>query len=657
MHSSPTCILIKLVNCICGFALTEHRCTQRGYVALRYMPWLFFLVALPIKSYCTNSGIPTHILMEMSLEELSNIEITSISKNEIPLSKAPASLFVITHVDIRRSGVSTIPEALRLAPNLSVAQINAYEYAISSRGFNSITSNKLQVLIDGRIAYTPLYSGVLWDAQDVAMDDVDRIEVTSGPATTIWGGNAVNGVINIVTKSASQTHGSHINITSGPDKDSAYVRYGGNIGKQFDYRVYYKANEQQASSELSTDAWHRQQIGFASDWQNNRSSLVISGDAYDGKLSRPLYEDKVISGLNLVAQYQYKLRYGSLLRLKSYVDYTKRQHPGFLEEQLKSHHFELAYITTYRDRHNLQWGSEYRVGNDNTKGTERLAFFPNNKRLKWISFFAQDEYHYRENISITTGIRIEENSYTDVEWMPTLRVAWNRSASQLLWTSISRSMRTPSRIDTELYFMPDNAPFQLTGNPDFDSEVATTYQVGIRQSYQSNFSFSGTAYIARYNKLRSTDWVEGEGLTFGNGLGAKSMGFEFWSTWQVTDSWRVYSGFSQQNLSFYFPDKRIAPPTEEGNDPSWQLIFRSELNVGGNKELDVFFRRVNHLRFPEVPAYSALDVRAGWWPTSATEISFKVSNAIGQDHGEFGNEVERIKFGRSTALGFRWLLK
>lgn len=656
MHTSPIKKLIMPVGSVWAFLRTRCCSAQMVNIPLQYMLALLFLTTIPAKSYCASTGAPSQVLMGMSIEELSDIEITSISKNEIPLSKAPASLFVITHVDIRRSGANTIPEALRLAPNLSIAQINAYDYAISSRGFNSKTSNKLQVLIDGRIVYTPLYSGVFWDAQDVAMDDIDRIEVTSGPATTIWGGNAVNGVINIVTKSAKETQGSHIHLTSGPDKDSAYVRYGGTIGQKTNYRIYYKANEQQPSSDTSLDAWHRHQLGFTSNWQNSGSSIALSGDAYDGKLGQAQFDDKVVSGFNLMAQYQYKLKHGSLLRLKSYIDYTKRMHPNVFQEALRNYYMEFDYLTTYHDRHNLQWGGEYRMGDDQTTSPGLLAFLPNDKKMEWMALFAQDEYHYRENIRITTGIRVEENPYTGVEWMPTLRIAWNRSNNQLIWTSLSQAIRTPSRIDTE-FFIPGEAPYQLMGNPDFESEIATTYQIGIRQSHQSHFNFSGTVYATHYDKLRSIEPVEGAGATLGNGLSAKSLGVELWGNWQVTDAWRLRSGLFRQDIKFYFPDQRIDAPSEEGNNPSWQLIIQSELNIDNNKELDFFFRRVNHLNSPAVPAYSALDVRAAWWLTSATEISFKVSNAIGQDHGEFGSEASRTYFDRSTTLGLRWLLR
>lgn len=386
-------------------------------------------------------------LVELSLEELATIQVTSVSKRSEAISDAAASIYVITNNDIQRSGASSLPEALRLAPNLQVAQDNARNYAITARGFNSVFNNKLLVLIDGRTIYTPLFSGVFWDAQDVVLEDINRIEVISGAGATLWRANAVNGVINIITKNASQTQGGLVSISGSNNEGYGSIRYGGKLDNGGSFRVYGKHaeredNQTEATNQSLNDGLKRDKVGFRSDWENEGKKLTLQGDFYDGYLHQTDTNNIQISGANLLTRMNTMLSNGSNLNIQGYVDYTYRNQPNAFKENLTTADIEFKHDWKIAENHNFTWGGGYRIGFDRLKN-DSVAFLPAAKNLHWANIFGQDEVTLTEKLRLILGIKLEHNNYTGLEYLPNARIAWKFADNQLLWGSASRSVHPP----------------------------------------------------------------------------------------------------------------------------------------------------------------------------------------------------------------------
>lgn len=617
-------------------------------------------------------------LVRLSLEELSNIDITSVSKRTERLSDAAASVFVISGEDIRRAGVRSIPDALRLAPNLHVAQATASGHAISARGFNNNAANKLLVLIDGRSVYTPLFSGVFWDVQDVMLEDVDRIEVISGPGGTLWGVNAVNGVINIITRSAKETQGGLISAGGGNlDKDLA-LRYGGKLGPNGNYRVYAKGFERDstetADDRKAGDDWHKSQVGFRTDWRHVGDTLTVHGNAYKGKegqpepgsvgilgVSPPL-SAMPVSGVNLTANWSRAFNNGSNLTVQAYLDRTKRAIPPAFSEKLDLFDLQVQHSLQPLGIHSLVWGIEYRQGWDRITNSSFLAFTPPRpyfgflpERLNqtWSSFFMQDEIRLRDDLRFTAGARLERNDYTGTEFLPNLRLAWKAAPQHLLWTAASRTVRAPARLDRDL-FIPLIPPFLLAGGPNMRSEVANVYEIGYRGQPTNRITFSATVFHSAYDHLRSTELAPSRtSIFFANGLEGKSTGLEMWGTYQVKDNWRLSAGFSALRERL-----RVKPGStdigsvadQEGRDPDRMWMLRSSMNLPYRTELDATVRHVSALAQPAVPDYTVVDLRLGWRPRPDMELSLTGQNLLSARHAEFGEPATRSYFERSVFL-------
>ena len=419
------------------------------------------------------------VLADMSLEELANIEIISVSKRPESLADAPASVFVITAEEIRRSGAATLPEAMRLAPNLQVAQVDARNYAVSARGFNNPFANKLLVLIDGRTIYSPLFSGVFWDAQDVVLEDISRIEVISGPGATLWGANAVNGVINIITKPAADTQGMLAAAGASHREKTGVVRYGGALEGGGHYRVYGKVAEGNdsrngAGADVLT-GWRRQQTGFRTDWSDASQQVTLQGDAYRGALHQAGTADIDIGGANLNGRITTRLGSDASLSVQLILDYTERKQPAAFAEYLHTLDAQVQHSVRLGDIHQLVWGGGYRMTLDHVRNENAFAFLPGAETLHWANIFVQDEIELSRKLRLTAGVKVENDTHTATEVLPTLRLAWKPAPDKLLWTSVSRAARTPSRIDRDFY-MPSSPPvvngvpqYALAGGPDFRS--------------------------------------------------------------------------------------------------------------------------------------------------------------------------------------------
>lgn len=598
-------------------------------------------------------------LADLSLEELSNIEVTSVSRRAERLSDAPASIFVITREDIRRAGVTSLPEALRLAPNLQVARTNANSYAISARGFNNSVGNKLLVLIDGRTVYTPLFSGVFWNAQDVMLEDVERIEVISGPGATLWGTNAVNGVINVITHSARDTQGALITGGAGNLERGAAVRYGGKFGADGHYRIYGKYfdrdNTERANGSAVRDGWDKGQLGFRADWGGATRNFTVQGDAYRGELEQALPGTSRIEGLNLLGRWSERLADGSNLRLQAYYDRIERNQPGTFREELDIFDFDFQHALKPLGAHRLLWGGGYRYARDHVGNSAVLAFLPADVDLNWWNVFVQDEIALRKGLELTLGAKLEGNDYTGVEVLPSVRLAWKLAPDRLVWSAISRAVRAPSRLDRDFFiFVP---PLPLNGGPNFRSEISNVIELGYRAQPTSAISYSVTAFYHDHDRQRSVEPAPGGGFVLDNKIEGSTYGVEAWGNYRVTGNWRLSGGLVllKQNLRLK-PDSRdfASGVSALGNDPSHQWMLRSAFDLTPRHEFDVMVRHIGALPSPTVPDYTAVDARLGWRARRDVELSLTVQNLFDSKHPEFGSPATRSEFERGIFLKMLW---
>ncbi|MBI3561456.1 MAG: TonB-dependent receptor [Gammaproteobacteria bacterium] len=584
--------------------------------------------------------------MDLSLEQLGNIEVTSVSKKQERLLDAPASIYVITGEAIRRAGVYTLPEALRLAPNLQVARINSSQYAISARGFNSSTANKLLVMLDGRTIYTPLYSGVFWDAPDVILEDVDRIEVISGPGGTLWGANAVNGVINIITKPTEETMGNFASVVGGNTGQSLAVRHGGALGgtAKGNYRVYAKFNNFEhsitASGNAVPDAWEHGQVGFRSDWNTVNKRLTLKANIYQDAIHQATASRQHNNGGNILGRCEQILLDGSNLRTQLYYDHTTRDYPGRFSEKLDMLDVDLQHALPVTVNHQLIWGGGYRIATDRVRNSSVLAFLPADRDLHWGNLFVQQEWILQPELRFTAGSKLESNDYTGLEFLPNVKLAWKPHTDTLLWTALSRAVRAPSRIDKEFYanipLVTPNSPtptlYSLQGGPDFRSEIATTLDLGLRHQVGTDLSYSLTVFFSRYDRLRSLDTLPGNIAVLGNQIKARVEGLEAWGSYQLATTWSLNAGVVLQQQHFEGDNVAQSSP---GNDPHSQWRLGSKWDLSDAMEWDVSIRHVGDLPSPAVAAYTAVDTRLGWYISRTAQLAVTAQNLFDPRHPEF----------------------
>jgi iron complex outermembrane receptor protein len=598
-------------------------------------------------------------LADLSLEELSNIRVTSVARRPEPLRDAAASLYVITGDDIRRAGVRSLPEALRLAPNLQVARIDASQYAITARGFNNSVGNKLLVLIDGRTVYTPVFSGVFWDQQDVMLEDVERIEVISGPGATLWGANAVNGVINVITKSAADTQGVLASGGVGERDRQAAARYGGRAGAAT-YRIYAKTtdldeNETRAGAR-AFDGRTAVQSGFRMDLASGASRFTLQGDAYETRgLDRGSFGPFTLgsvngSGANLLARYNRRLGDQSDVQVQAYLDHMARRDAFLLHPTIDTVDIEAQHALA-RTRHRVVYGAGYRVSHDSEEPTLASVFVPTSDTLQWWNVFLQDEFALSADLTLTAGAKIEHNDYTGEEFLPNLRLGWRAAPRHFFWTSLSRAVRSPARFDRSV-----TSPFFASiGGPDFVSEVAKVYELGYRASF-SRLSFSATAFLHDWDRLRSGTTLP---LELQNKISGRVSGVEMWGTFQASDRWRLMAGVTtlHENLDLA-PDSTDPVGTENvtlRNDPSRQYMLRSSFDISGDQELETLVRHVSSLPNPDVPGYTALDLRYAWRPNRRLELSLTAQNLFDPEHAEFATSAQPpVELERGVFIAVRY---
>ncbi len=605
-------------------------------------------------------------LKEKSLKELMEVIVTSVSKKAEKLSEAASSVTVISQDDIRRSGATSLPEALRLAPNLEVARVNSHEWAISARGFNGTTANKLLVLIDGRSVYTPLFSGVFWDVQDTLLEDVDRIEVISGPGATLWGANAVNGVINILTKSARDTQG-FLLYGGGGTEQRAFggLRYGGLLGTNAYYRVYANYFKRDATvlpnGADGQDDWQMGQGGFRLDWYPGEANqLTFQGDGYGGAIDQLVKEDIRVSGGNLIGRWSHTFSEQSDLKAQFYYDRTHRRIPATFAEDLDTFDFDLQHHFPVGERQDVVWGLNYRLSEDKVDNTPNFAFLPARLSFQLFSGFVQDEITLvRDRLRLTLGSKFEHNDFSGFEYQPSARLSWTMTSRQTLWGAISRAVRTPSRIDQD-FFAPANPPFIVAGGPKFVSEELLAYELGYRIRPIDPLSFSLAAFYNDYDKLRSLE--PGPPITVSNGLEGETYGAELSGSYQLAPWWRWQTGYAylHEHLRLKQGSMDINQARGEGSDPQHQFSVRSSIDLPGHLELDAALRYVDVLHNiangvrGTVPSYVEVDVRLGWMPNKNLELSIVGQNLVHRQHPEFGSPTSRHEIQRGAFAKVSW---
>ena len=611
-------------------------------------------------------------LADLSLEQLADLPVTSVSKKPEPLADAAASVYVITNDDIRRSGARTLPEALRLAPNLEVAQVGADSWVISARGSDATSADKLLVLIDGRIVYSPLFSGTFWDAQNVMLEDVDRIEVISGPGGTLWGTNAVNGVINITTKKSQDTHGTLASAGGGRYGADGDARYGGHLADGGSYRVYGLVKDTYATGSLQglsigtgvpagqppSDGLNTVQAGFRADWPGSNSRFTLQGDAYGTNEDPSVSGSRTrVSGLNLLSHWDGKLDGGSDVSLLAYYDRTDRYAPDDYSDKLDIADVELQQALPQAGSQNVIWGASYRYARDDAQNLpgSTIVLLPPQVNQAWSSLFAQDEARLSPDWRLIAGARLEHNPYTGNEFLPNLRLAWNMTPENLLWAAVSRAVRSPSRIDTDLNGPPP-PPYLLAGNPDFQSETARVYELGYR-SESGDWSYSVTGYHYNYFHVRSEDLISlaPPQVDFGNDMTENVTGVEMWGAYQATASWRLSAGLSALREGHTLSGAALPSSVAmESNDPPGQWTLRSSYDFEGGEQLDVSVRHVGALPNPAVPAYTTADVRFGWDLPHNLSLSLLALNLFGPPRLEFGTPATASEFGRGLYVKLQW---
>lgn len=603
---------------------------------------------------------PERDLTELSLEELANLQVTSVSRRAERLADAPASVFVITADDIRRSGATTLAEALRLAPNLQVARIDAGQHAITARGFNGLAANKLLVLVDGRTIYTPLFSGVFWDQQDVLLEDVDRIEVISGPGATLWGANAVNGVINVITRAARDTHGALLSAGGGNREQGAALRYGVGLGGGRDFRVHGKfahlENTQRADGSPVRDGRHWLQAGFRADWDTAKGGLTLQGGAYNvrsedrGRAAGFEIGRAELSGLHLLAGWTRRLRKGSEVRLQAYLDHAQRKERILFQPEADLLDVEIQHGLS-KGAHRVLWGAGYRYGRDDVEDGFLVGFRPTRRELSWMNVYAQDDVRLGDKLDLTAGIKLERNGYTGWEYLPNARLAWKPSGDHLVWGAVSRAVRAPARFDRDV-IRPLGGVF---GGPNFVAEVANVFQLGYRARPIRVVTGSVTAFLHQWDNLRS---ATAPPVIFENRIEGPVYGVEAWASWQILGAWRLSGGYTALRKRL-----RLEPGSTDllgtrnpqlANDPGHQWLLRSSVSLWTRHELDATVRQVAALPNPSVPAYTAVDLRYGWRLRRDLELSLKGQNLFDRSHPEFNAAPGRSELQRGVLVRARW---
>lgn len=593
-----------------------------------------------------DEALSTSSLKTLSIEDLMNLEVTSVSKRGEPVSDAAAAVYVITREAILNSGARSLPDMLRLAPNLQVAQITSTSFAITARGFNGPAASKLLVLIDGRTVYTPYHSGVSWDVQDVLPEDIERIEVISGPGATLWGANAVNGVINIITRKAGETQDGSLRVGGGNLEQRGSVQYGGQAGSEVAYRAYvdsfHYGDDVTATGMNAEDAWHKSQGGFRLDWTPSGDLVTLQGDLYTGSEGQFQAKDQAVSGHNLLTRWNHAFSESSSLQVQAYYDYTKTSIPNVGSDELNTYDLDVQDAFTWGSRQSIVWGGGLRTEDDNYP-----VFSPPQRTLDYSNAFLQDTISLSRTLKLVVGTKYEHDAYTAGEPLPNARLSWKVSDSNLLWAAVSKAVRAPSRIDRDLF--EEEGPIVLLHGGDFQDERLTAYELGYRSQPSAKSSLSISTFYNVYSDLRSVQYSPGPAfpLMFANGMSGDTDGLEAWGNYQVSEWWRMSAGgnWLHENLHFDPGSDDIGGIALAGDDPSYQVALRSTMTFARGWLLYLDLRHIGALPSPASPSYTELNAHVGWTVSRAITLALTGSNLIHPHHLEFGTTSAPLQLG------------
>jgi len=641
------------------------------------------LLSLFLSSYVgTLSAEGTNLqrLKRFSLEDLAAIEVSVVGKTARTVLDVPAAVYVLTAAQIHNSGATNIPDLLRGVPGLHVAQMDANKWIVSSRGFSSRITNKLLVMIDGRSIYSPLFGGVMWDQQNLMLEDVERIEVVRGPGGTAWGSNAVNGVINIITKHTRDTQGGLVSSLVGSEKNIVSLRQGGKITPNAFYRLYAKRREHEASAFLdgsdATDEWNDTQAGFRLDWQpTNNKQFTLQGDVYRGSLSEQitvpslntatftaLREDNIdVSGANLMTKWSQTTDKGATSEWQVYIDHVERDQ-WIIDEQRDIFDVNYQYHASKVGRHQLSLGTGYRYTRDELAtgdlsiGQVRI-FSPSSRSDHLFHGYIQDDIELqRDRWWLTVGTKLEHNQYTGIEFQPSVRLRWKPEDSQLLWASVSRAVRTPSRAETDgllvlgvLASGPPLVALTLAGRDELKVESLLAYEFGYRLDVGKNFIFDLTAFYQDYDDLVSFEPIGlipvpvstpvpivSSLLQSANLVEAASYGIELSVLWQPEEAFNVVANYSYLRLELSPKNSSLDVQSEqrEGLSPRHQINISSNYQFSKQLKLNLSARYVGELTEANIDAYTELDATLNWLIASDLELSFSARNLLHEEHKE-----------------------
>ena len=623
-------------------------------------------------------------LKGLSIDELLQTKITSVSKKTEHLFNVAAAISVITQEDLRRAGIHSIPEALRLVPGLSVADIDSSRRAIGSRGFNDYFANKLLVLIDGRSMYTPLYSGVFWNTLDMVIEDIERIEIIRGPGATVWGANAVNGVINIITKDSADTQGSLISATVGnSEQPLVSARFGDRLSEATTYRAYAKgfqraSYENAADGNDAHDSWQNIRTGFRADSRYSaKDTFSLQGEVFDAEMDASIYlvnfpvdpslsvfeGSETAKGGHLLSTWQHVFSETSTADIQIYYDRSERDQFIAAEER-DTLDFEFKHHWNPARTHDIVWGLGYRYTADDLTNTDAIGFYPASRSANLWNGFIQDDIALVTDTSwVTVGTKIENNEYSGNEVQPSVRLRYQPTEKQLLWAAVSRAVRSPSRSDQDIQgnvnILADGegnlAVVRMLGNKDFVSEELIAYEAGYRWQAAETLSLDLATYYNVYDELR---WFA-NGAPFYepipspahlvvpqyliNGLEGDTYGLELQATWQATERLKLSAGYSTIELDLEPKGGLKAGDyiTAESIVPRHQAQLRSYLDLPHNLSLDSELSYVSEISFPNplqteiIDAYFRLDLRLGWKPSSRYEFSIGADNLFSAGNKEY----------------------
>jgi iron complex outermembrane receptor protein len=652
---------------------------------------LAFCVLAPCAAFAQAPKPPD--LTQLSLEDLMNVQVVSVSRKEQKLAKTGAAVFVITQEDIHRSGAANIPDVLRMAPGVNVARIDANAWAISIRGFNSRYSDKILVLIDGRSIYSPAFSGVYWDQIDVPLEDIERIEVIRGPGGTVWGANAVNGVINIITMSSKSTQGALVVAEAGSQESGSLVQYGGTAGAAGTYRAFGRYSNTDSSMNpaggAAADGWHEFHGGFRADLQlSPQDTLMVQGDVYQSAegqtlttvLSQQLpavatFNDPItVASGDLQARWSHTLDNGSDMSVNVYYSHVNRLDQG-LDEDSNTFDIDFQHHLALNSRNDLVWGLSYRVTDDKlTSGYDNM-WFPPQQTESLYSAFVQDEIKLAESAWFTVGSKIEHIAYTGFEYEPSAQFVWAPTDRQTIWLSASQAIRQPARQDTDIQLSAEIIPMaggnfgvlQFNGNKNIEPEQLRDYEVGYRAQVTKRLSLDVAAFRSYYRRLETSEpgapyFVDTPGpphfvlpYNIVGAAHARTFGGEIFATWNVTSRWRLSPGYSLLRMNVMQNPLSGIASAAAGAAPEHQIQFRSSLALRSNLDWDTSLYFVGKVSDENVPSYTRLDTQIRWHIRGPIEFSVGGQNLLTARHAEFGDtfvvdytQVQRSVLGKIT---------